>query len=473
MKKQLINGNWCGAANGNTWKLQNPATEEFIAEVPYGGKEDCEQAIAAASAAFPSWSSLSSWSRGEILKKAANIIRENVPAFATDTVKECGKPRAEAEGEWKVAADLFEWYAEEGKRSYGRVIPAKRTDRRMQVILQPMGVVGIITAWNFPAYNPARAAAAALAAGCTVVCKGSEYTPLSSMNLFTALHDAGMPAGAANLVNGDAAQIGNCMLGSAMVKKISFTGSTRVGKLLMDGASRTGTKLALELGGNAPVIIMDDVDVEAVAKTAASGRFRNAGQVCNIPQRFYVHEKIYDAFLHSVSNYVSRLKTGNGLDSETRMGPLINRQQQQHVLDVIEQAKTEKAEIITGGEKTEKGFFISPAVIADRKATATFYHREIFGPVMPVIPFRTKEEVIEKANNTEYGLAAYVFTNQLATAIWLYEKLEFGMIGVNDWAPQGTEAPFGGWKQSGTGHEAGMEGMLEYMEKKLITIGGL
>jgi len=263
------------------------------------------------------------------------------------------------------------------------------------------------------------------------------------------------------------------MLNHPKLKKISFTGSTRVGKLLMDGASKTGTKLSLELGGNAPVIIMDDVNVEEVAKTAASGRFRNAGQVCNIPQRFYVHRKIYDQFLAAVSKYVSHLKVGNGIDSETRMGPLINKRQQENVMNVIAEAKSEGAEVVTGGSSSEKGFFIQPAVIADRNASAKFYDKEIFGPVLPVIPFNTKEEVIEKANNTSYGLAAYVWTNNLQNAIWLYERLEFGMIGVNDWAPQGTEAPFGGWKQSGIGHEAGMEGMQEYMEKKLVTIGGL
>ncbi|MCY7411100.1 MAG: aldehyde dehydrogenase family protein, partial [Chitinophagales bacterium] len=281
MKQQLINGNWCNALNGNIWQVQNPATEEIISNVPFGDDRDCNAAINAAVNAFAGWSALSTWSRAEILKKAAEIIRKNIPEFANDTTRESGKPIAEAKGEWMVAADLFEWFAEEGKRSYGRVIPSKRIERRMQVIYQPMGVIGIITAWNFPAYNPARACAAALAAGCTIVCKGSEYTPLTSMNLFSALMEAGIPDGVANLINGDSAKIGDAMLNHPQLKKISFTGSTRVGKILMDGTSRTNTKLALELGGNAPVIIMDDVDVERIAKTAVAGRFRNSGQVCN------------------------------------------------------------------------------------------------------------------------------------------------------------------------------------------------
>jgi acyl-CoA reductase-like NAD-dependent aldehyde dehydrogenase len=473
MKQQLINGQWCNAANGNTWDVVNPATEEVVAVVPYGNEADAHLAIAAAEHAFPSWSSLSAWSRAELLKKTAEIIRKNVIDFGRETTLESGKPKAEAEGEWKVAANLFEWYAEEGKRTYGRVIPSQRTDKRMSVIYQPMGVIGVITAWNFPAYNPARACAAALAAGCTIVCKGSEFTPLSTMNLFTALKEAGIPDGVANLVNGDSAKIGEAMLENLKLKKISFTGSTRVGKILMDGASKTNTKLALELGGNAPVIIMDDVNVEQVAKTAVTSKFRNAGQVCVAPQRFFVHRKIYEAFITAAAHYAKAHVTGNGLETDSRMGPLINRRQQEMVMSLIEEAKQEGAEIVTGGTKREKGFFIEPTVIADRKGTARFADQEIFGPVLPVVSFDTLDEVIAKANNTPYGLAAYIWTNDLKTSILLAENLEFGMVGINEWAPHATEAPFGGWKQSGIGHESGSEGLYEYLEKKLISIGNL
>ena len=473
MKQQLINSEWRDAINGKSWEVVNPATEEIVATVPFGNDADAREGIEAAARAFPAWSNLSSWTRAEILKKTADIIRQNISDFAKETILETGKPRAEAEGEWRVAAHLFEWFAEEGKRTYGRVIPAQRTDRRISVIYQPMGVIGIITAWNFPAYNPARACAAALAAGCTIVCKGSEYTPLTTMNLFSAMHEAGIPSGVANLVNGESDKIGQAMLDHPKLKKISFTGSTRVGKILMDGASKTNTKLALELGGNAPVIIMDDIDVEQVAKTAVPGRFRNAGQVCNIPQRFYVHRKIYDAFEKTLLKYVAQHKTGSGFEAETKMGPLINKRQQQNVLEIIAEAKSEGAEVLAGGNKSDKGFFIEPTVIADKNGTAKFYEKEIFGPILPLIPFDTKEEVIEKANATPYGLAAFVWTNNLQDAIWLSEKLEFGMIGINEWMPHATEAPFGGWKQSGIGHESGSEGIYEYMEKKLISIGGL
>lgn len=473
MKQQLINGNWCNALNGNTWPVQNPATEEIITTVPFGNAEDCNLAIDVAEKAFPSWSHLSNWTRGDLLKKTADIIRKNLKEFARETVLESGKPMAEATGEWRVAANLFEWFAEEGKRSYGRVIPSARTDKRMTVIYQPMGVIGIITAWNFPAYNPARACAAALAAGCTIVCKGSEYTPLTTMNLFTALHEAGIPSGVANLVNGEAASMGDAMLHHPALKKISFTGSTRVGKILMDGASKTATKLALELGGNAPVIVLDDVDVEHVAKTAVVAKFRNAGQVCVAPQRFFVHRKIYDAFVEATGRFAKAHTAGNGLDEQSKMGPLINARQQEMVWSIINEAKKEGAEIIAGGNKQGKGFFIEPTVIADRMGTLQFINQEIFGPVLPVVAFDTIEEVIIRANNTPYGLAAYIWTNDLKTAILLAEKLEFGMIGINEWAPHATEAPFGGWKQSGIGHESGSEGLYEYLEKKLISIGGL
>lgn len=453
-----------------TWKVQNPATEEFFAEVPFGDERDSLRAIAAAEAAFGGWKQLSGWERSSFLRRTAEHIRKHADHFARETTQESGKPLREALGEWLVAADLFEWYAEEAKRAYGRIIPAKRSDRRLHVVLEPIGVVAIITAWNFPAYNPARACAAALAAGCTIVCKGSEYTPLSSMNLFSALHESELPPGVANLVNGDAARIGKSFLDHPGVRKISFTGSTRVGKLLMDGASRTVKRLALEMGGNAPVIICDDVDIAAVARTAVAGRFRNAGQVCNVPQRFYVSHRTYNDFVDATAEHTRQLRVGNGLEADVNMGPLINRQQQQHVLQLLEAGRQQGARLVTGGQAMPQGFFITPAVVADEAAASVFRQQEIFGPVLPVTPFDDLDHALQLANDTPYGLAAYVWTRNLQNAYRLAEGLHFGMIGINDWAPHATEAPFGGWKQSGLGHESGSEGMLEYMEKKLITI---
>ncbi len=469
----FIDGSYRDAANNGAWEVINPATQEVITTVPFDDGRSTHDAIAAAKKAFPAWSRMSPWTRADVLRRTAEYIRTNITEFSRIMVQESGKPMAEAKGEWNVAANLFDWYAEEGKRAYGKVIPSSRTDKRMQVIWQPMGVIGVITAWNFPAYNPARAWAAALGAGCTVVAKVSEYTPLSGMLLVDALVKAGIPAGVINLVHGDASAIGRIMLESPEVKKISFTGSTRVGKILMEGASITNKKLALELGGNAPVIIMPDVDLERVAKTAVSGRFRNCGQVCIAPQRFYVHADIFEAFKKLIVQYTAELTLGNGLETETRIGPLINRQQQKQVLDIISLATQEGNSILYGGASAEPGYFVQPTVVEVQKKESSFYKQEIFGPVLPLIPFHSIDEVIAMANDTPYGLAAYIWTNNLRDAVHLSEALEFGMVGINEWAPHGTEAPFGGWKQSGLGHESGQEGLLEYMEKKLISIGDL
>ncbi|MGZ3763743.1 MAG: NAD-dependent succinate-semialdehyde dehydrogenase [Mucilaginibacter sp.] len=474
--KQYINGDWVDAVDGRQMPLINPSTEEVLTHISSGNEKDASLAIDAAQVAFKAWSKTTPYYRAEILKKAADYLRQNLDAIAHDMVLESGKPLLEARGEWTVAANLFEWYAEEGKRAYGMVIPTNRVDKRSSVIWQPMGVIGIITAWNFPAYNPARAWAAALAAGCTIVAKPSESTPLAAYHMVDALVNAGLPAGVLNLLIGEASPIGQIMLDDARVKKISFTGSTRVGKLLMDGASRTGTKLSLELGGNAPVIIFDDVDVDAVAKAASIARFRNNGQVCVAPQRFYVHKNIYDQFAGLVSQYVSQLKVGSGFEEGVNVGPLITGRQRDSVLELLEQTKTENATILTGGnvpENLQKGYFIQPAVVANLDQTSTLARNEIFGPILPLFQFDGLEDALSKANDTEYGLAAYAFTNNLKTAIHVSEGLEFGIVGINEWAPHGTELPFGGWKQSGQGHESGSEGLYEYMEKKLISIGGL
>jgi len=476
MKNLFINGVWIDAIDQGSMALINPATEDMITTLSCAGAKDGHIAIDAAAAAFKNWGKTTPYVRAAILKKAAQLIRERQDSFAKDMVLESGKPLAEAKGEWAVAANLFEWYGEEAKRAYGRVIPAGRPDKRSSVIYQPLGVIGVITAWNFPAYNPARAWAAALAAGCTVVAKPAETTPLSAFHMVEVLNEAGLPKGVLNLVIGDPSAIGDAMLDHPALRKISFTGSTRVGKLLMDGASRTHTRLSLELGGNAPVLIFDDVDVDAIAKAAAVARFRNNGQVCIAPQRFYVHQKIYAEFAGLATKYVAELKMGSGFDEGVQVGPLITQKQRDSVLALLEQARSEDAQILTGGHPPkdgEKGFFIAPAVVACAGQDSVLARQEIFGPVLPLFSFKDLEDGIAKANDTEYGLAAYLFTNNLQTAIEASEKLEFGIVGINEWAPHGTESPFGGWKYSGQGHESGSEGLYEYLEKKLISIGGL
>lgn len=473
MIKNYINGEFVNAQSGKTERLINPTTEEVLDEIAWGNADDCKAAIDAASVAFKTWSKTNVYQRSNILKKAADIMRANAEEFAKQMVMECGKPIAEAKAEWATAANLFEWYAEEAKRAYGKTIPSIRNDKRMMTIWQPMGVVGVITAWNFPAYNPARAWSAALAAGCTLVTKGSEFTPITASNIVKSLLQAGLPAGVLNNINGDAAAIGDELLHNHAVKKISFTGSTHVGKILMDGASKTNTKLSLELGGNAPVIIAPDVDVEVMAKSSVFAKVRNAGQVCISPQRFFVHEKIYDHFVAVATENIQKIKVGSGLDSTTNMGPLINQRQQLQVTNIIEEAKQSGATATSGNIPSDKGWFVSPTLLTNVDAENAAINKEIFGPVLPLIPFANKNDVVEWANKTPYGLASYVWTNNLNDAYFFAESLEFGMVGINEWLPQGVEAPFLGWKQSALGSESGSEGLYEYMEKKLISFGGM
>lgn len=474
--QQLIDGAWTGAANRGTWDVLNPATEETVRTVPYGDRQDCHAAIEAAARAFPSWSRLTPYERAGILVRAALGMREHLEELTRITVLESGKPLAQARGEWSVAADLFEWFAEEGKRAYGRTIPSRSATKRMTVLRQPLGVVGVITAWNFPAYNPARAWAAALAAGCTIVGRPSEFTPLSAMVMAQLLVEAGVPAGVVNLVNGDPDGMGQEMLDHPACRKISFTGSVRVGKILMDGASRTVTRLSLELGGNAPVLVLPDVDLEAVAAGSVTSKFRNNGQVCVSPQRFLVHRKVAEPFADLVAGRASALRVGSGLDPDVQVGPLINRRQRDRVAALVAGASKQGVEIRTGGgtpSSLPRGYFFEPTVLSGVTPALPVFQEEIFGPVMPIVSFDDLDEALAMANSTEYGLAAYVWTNDLRAAVKASEALQFGMVGVNEWTPHGTEAPFGGWKQSGIGHESGAEGLLEYLETKLVAVGGL
>lgn len=476
MQKNHINGAWLDALNGGTWNVINPATEQSIATVPFGGVADVQTAIDAATAAFPAWKNTNTWQRADLLKKVADLMRARSKELAQLTIAEAGKPMLEANGEWVVAAQFFEWYAEEAKRNYGRVIPASRNNKRMSVIAQPIGVVGIITAWNFPVWNLCRVWAAALAAGCTIVAKPSEYTPLTAMALMELLVEAGLPAGVANLVLGNAAAIGETLLARPEVRKIHFVGSTRVGKILLEGASRTNTKLSLELGGNAPCLIFPDVNLEAVAKSAAIAKTRNCGQVCVSPQRFLVHERIYTEFVERVGHHMAQLKVGNAAEEGTQVGPLINARQREQVAQIVNNSISQGATLVTGGKRPEylaQGYFFQPTVLAEVKTDHDIFRKEVFGPVMGITPFMDTDEAIALANDTEYGLASYLWTNDLRTSIKVSETLEFGIVGINEWAAHATEAPFGGWKQSGLGYECGEEGLHEYLEKKLISVGDL
>lgn len=474
--QQLIDGEWVDAAGGGTWEVIDPATEEPIRTVPFGGRDDCRAAIEAAAAAFPAWAARTPYARGAVLAAAATTMRQRAEALARTTVLESGKPLAQARGEWVAAADLFEWFAEEGKRAYGRTIPSRVSSRRLTVLRQPVGVVGVITAWNFPAYNPARAWAAALAAGCTVVARTSELTPLTGMEMAEILVEAGLPAGVLNLVNGEPESMGQEMLDHPACRKIHFTGSVRVGKILMDGASRTVTRLSLELGGNAPVLVLPDADLESLAASAVTAKFRNGGQVCVSPQRFLVHDTVAEEFAERVAGHASGLRLGSGLDAATQVGPMISARQRDRVEALVQGARDGGADVRLGGGRPAqlpKGYFFEPTVLSGGAEDLPVYTEETFGPVLPVMSYADLDEAIARANATPYGLAAYVWTNDLRAALHASEHLEFGMVGVNEWTPFATEAPFGGWKQSGLGHESGAEGLAEYLETKLVAFGGL
>ena len=474
--KNYINGAWVEAEDGNTWQVINPATEEIADVIPFGNASDAGRAVDAAAGSQKSWANTNPYQRADILKQVAHLMRTRATELAAITVAESGKPVAEARGEWIVAAQFFEWFAEEAKRSYGRTITSSRSNKRMTVIHQPIGVVGIITAWNFPIWNIARVWAASLAAGCTFVAKPSEYTPLTAMALAGILEEAGLPAGVANLVAGDAAAIGDVLMKRPEVRKVHFVGSTRVGKILMNAASLTHTRLSLELGGNAPCVIFPDVNVESLAKAAAVAKTRNCGQVCVSPQRFIVHRNVYDQFCELAAGHLMELKVGNGADPATQVGPLINARQRDNVSGIVEAGTAAGGALLCGGkipEGFEKGYFYEPTLVRDVTAGNPLFRQEIFGPVMSVTPFDAAEEAISLANDTEYGLASYLWTNDLNTSIHVSEALEFGIVGINEWAAHAVEAPFGGWKYSGSGYECGEEGLHEYLEKKLIAIGNL
>ena len=474
--RQLLDGAWVDAAGGGRADVIDPATEEVIASVPFGGAADVMRAVDAGRRALAGWKAKTAYQRGAVLLRAAELIRARAAALAAVTVRESGKPLAEAQREWQVAADLFEWFAEEGKRAYGYTIPARSPSRRMMVLREPIGVVGVITAWNFPAYNPARAAAAALGAGCTVVIRPAELTPLSAMAIAAVLEEAGADPGVVGLVNGEPHAMGQAMLDHPDLRKISFTGSVPVGRLLMDGASRTMTRLSLELGGNAPVLILPDVDIEAVARAAVAARFRNAGQVCVSPQRFLVHRDRRARFDEIVVDETRALRVGSGLDPDVRIGPLISARHRERVEGLVAAATAAGATVRTGGRRPAaqaRGFFLEPTVLGDVAPDMGVFADEVFGPVLCSSGFAQLDDAIAWANRSRYGLAAYVFTNDLAAAVRAYEGLEFGMIGVNEWAPHATEAPFSGRKDSGVGHEGGREGLLDNLETKLVSLGSL
>ena len=472
-RQMVINGEWVGAASGKTLAVENPATEETIAEVAFGTRDDCKRAIAAASAALPAWSKLTPYDRAKVLKKTADLMRERADVLARTMTMEQGKPLAEAKGEVLHSADTFEWFAEEGKRAYGQVIPPSNAAKRHITIKHPVGVVGAIGPWNFPITLQARKIAPALAAGCTIVCKPASQTPLCLIGVFECLLDAGCPAGVANLVIGPAAHISDEFMTNPAVRKISFTGSTAVGKGLMRQAADQVKRLSLELGGHAPFIVFPDADPEVVAKAAVLGKFRNNGQVCISPSRFFVHKDVSKRFIEVAVEEAKKLKMGNGLDEGVLVGPMFEKKALAGTQALIDDATGKGAKLLTGGkrsERFEKGYFFEPTVLSGLSADARILSDEPFAPVMPVIDFSKLDDVIAAANNTPYGLAAYVFTNDISAAWRMAEGLEAGIIGVNDAVPATPQCPFGGMKESGLGRELGTEGLDAYFETKCVSL---
>lgn len=471
--QMFIDGSWRDAQNGGTWHVINPATEARIHSVPFGGADDAEQAIQAAHRALPLWSGMTAYERGAILRHIADLITARVDELAPIMTQECGKPLAETRAEWLASAALFDWFAEEGKRAYGRTIPSRHVNKRLVVTHSPVGVVGTITAWNFPAYLLARYWSAALAAGCTIVGRPSELTPLSAMALVNLMVEAGIPKGVVNLINGEPDAMGRALLQHPLVDKVCFTGSQRVGQLLMRGAADQIKRLSLELGGSAPVLIFADVDAEDAAAKAVASKFRNNGQVCVSPARFYVQRPLLEDFIEASKIAVERLKVGNGLEPTVNLGPLVTSAGRNKVESFVNDAITHGATLITGGKRPdhlEKGYFFLPTILTDVTSAMKVSCEEVFGPVMAISAFDTLEEGISLANNTPYGLAGYIMTRDMNTAIRAYEGLRFGIIGVNDMVPATAEAPFGGMKQSGFGREMGQEGLHEYLETKFVSL---
>jgi succinate-semialdehyde dehydrogenase/glutarate-semialdehyde dehydrogenase len=468
-----INGQWVQAESGESFNVFNPGTGELISTVPYGGEKEAKLAVDAAHEAFQSWSQTTSYERSDLIRKWHDVILEHKEEVARVLVKEQGKPLSEALGEIQYAVSFLSWYAEEAKRIYGETIPASSPDKRLLVIKQPVGVVAAITPWNFPAAMITRKIAPALAAGCTTVIKPAEQTPLTAIKLAELAEKAGIPKGVINVIAGDAKQIGQVWLDDERVAKITFTGSTAVGKLLMRGAANTVKKVSLELGGHAPVIVFADADLDKAVSGVMSSKFRNAGQTCICANRIYVAKSILPTFVEKLREEVAKLKVGLGEDPASSVGPLINEDAYKKVKGQIEDALAKGASIDFGGNRVsdyENGYFFEPTIISGVQDDMVMMQEETFGPVAPIIEFDDVEDVIKRANNSRFGLAAYAYTESLKTAITAYEKLEFGIVGINDGLPSTAQAPFGGVKESGLGREGGHHGLDEFLEIKYVSI---
>ena len=471
----LIDGEWADADSGQTFSVSNPATGERIASVPDCGVAETRRAIEAAAGAFREWAAKPAKERSAILRSWFDIILENGEDLAQLMTAEQGKPLAEARGEIAYGASFIEWFAEEAKRVYGDVIPASLTDRRYVVIRQPVGVVAAITPWNFPVAMITRKCAPALAAGCPVVIKPSELTPLCALALAELAQRAGFPPGVINVITTmDSAAVGKELTSNSLVRKLSFTGSTGVGKLLLRDCAGTVKKVSLELGGNAPFIVFDDADVDAAVAGAMASKYRNSGQTCVCANRLLVQQGIYDEFAEKLAQAVRELKVGEGTGEGVNQGPLINEEAVGKVEDHIRDALEKGARLVTGGHRHQLGgTFFEPTILADVTPAMRVACEETFGPVAPLFRFSTEEEAVALANDTESGLAAYFYSRDIGRIWRVAEALEYGMVGINEGIISTEVAPFGGVKESGLGREGSKYGIEEFTELKYLCMGGL
>ncbi|HZS61574.1 MAG TPA: NAD-dependent succinate-semialdehyde dehydrogenase [Gemmatimonadaceae bacterium] len=461
------------ASSTRTFTVHNPATLEGIADVPDATADDARAAIASAARALPAWTAVTALERARVLRRAEAIMLERADALGRTLTLEGGKPLAEARGEIAYAASFFGWFAGEAERVYGRTIPASSPSKRLMVIRQPVGVVAAITPWNFPAAMVTRKVGPAIAAGCSVVLKPAEQTPLTAIAIADILTEAGLPEGVLTVVTtSDPAAVGNELLHSDIVRKITFTGSTEVGKYLMREAAGSVKRVSLELGGHAPFIVFGDADIEAAAKGAIASKFRNAGQTCVCANRIYVHASVADKFTDAFVPLVQSLKVGNGVDAGVTIGPLIDQAGVNKVETHVADATSHGAHVRIGGHRPSgRGYFFEPTVLTDVKDSMLVMREETFGPVAPIATFESEDEVIERANRGPYGLAGYFYTRDLSRAWRVAERLQYGIIGLNDALPSVAQAPFGGFKESGLGSEGGSEGMEAFLETKYVSIG--
>ena len=467
-QESYINGEW---VKGSSFiEVINPATEQVLGYVPNLSEQETLQAIDAAENAFASWKKLSAKERSCILQRWFTLIEENLDDLALLLTLEQGKPLAEAKGEIAYGASYVQWFAEEAKRVYGDTIPALNESSKVIVLKQPIGVCAAITPWNFPNAMITRKAAPALAAGCTFIVRPASQTPFSALALAVLAEQAGIPRGVFNVITGDAQQIGSVLTQDERVKKFSFTGSTAVGKILMSQCASTVKKVSLELGGNAPFIVFNDADIEAAVKGALISKFRNAGQTCVCANRFYVQAEVYDTFMTKFVEAVQTLQIGDGIIPDTAIGPLIDRNVLQKTLAYLLDAKEKGGQVLYGGKTLGDTLFFYPTIIRDANDRMLFAKEEIFGPLAPVFKFHTLEEVVTRANNTEFGLASYVYSQNLTTSMKMADQLEYGMVGINTGIISNEAAPFGGIKQSGIGREGSKYGIEDYLEIKYLAV---